>query len=66
MGRGDYEALASCFSDISGMAMTLREKQLMCRLAVMISNRLKARSAQYNEQKFLQACKLPKVEGFNC
>jgi hypothetical protein len=66
MTKKDFEMLASCFSDISAHALTHREKQLVCRLATMINNRCKAQSYTFDEQRFLAACRLPKVEGFNC
>lgn len=66
MTKKDYVLIAGCFSDIAKAAMTHREKQLVCRLATMLNNRLAAERHEFDPQIFLTACKLPKVEGFNC
>lgn len=69
MSKKDFELLAACIADLSIERMTFREKTLVCRFALMINNRILERPdgrAGFDSQRFIKACKLPKVEGFNC
>lgn len=66
MSAKDYALVAGCISDMGKYALTHREKSLVCRIATMLSNRMRAHHHTFDAQKFFEACNLPKVEGFNC
>lgn len=67
MSKKDYELIAGVLERFGNQhAMTTREKGMFCRLAVSLSNQFKGSYPMHDQYKFLQACKLPKVEGFNC
>jgi len=68
MSKKDYEDVAASIAYLvkAHNCMTHREKQLACRIAVGMANRFRTSNMSFDIQKFLRACQLPKVEGFNC
>lgn len=66
MTKKDYELVAGTFAIFKDRVMTHREKVLICQLATSMANQMRAREHTFDIIRFMQACKLPKVEGFNC
>lgn len=66
MSKNDYELIADVFKMLSAECVLHREKTLLGRAATAMANRMASRNPTFNTGKFLQACSLPKIEGWNC
>jgi hypothetical protein len=64
--KKDYELVADAIAFFGDKPMTHREKVLLCKLATSIANRMRGENHAFVISRFLGACKLPCVEGFNC
>jgi hypothetical protein len=66
MTKKDYELIAQTIAMLSKDCVLQREKTLIGRLATALANRMYGHNPSFEVSRFLAACKLPKIEGWNC